>query len=139
MSVERIKAEVAFRESGKYENDNQYNTISDKTNPDGTKDYGKYQVNENTLKEWSVRFLGKMVSVDEFLNSPELQERFMEKEIEHLYSLNAKKLDSFLILHKKGWGNISTARIRRESQTEEVQKYLNNRRYKTNFGTERNA
>ena len=135
MSNERIKGEIAFRESGKYENDNQYDTISEKTNRDGTKDYGKYQVNETTLKENARRFLGRDVSIQEFLNSPELQEKFMNKSIDHLRSLGAKSLDAFLILWHKGWSDVRSSRIRELKQDKGVVGYLGNQRYKTNLGT----
>jgi len=125
MSVQRIKDELAFRESGLNEQKDQYNTV----NKD-TKDIGKYQVNPKTLESYGKKFLGKVVSVEEFLKSPKLQEKFMEKEIEHLSKLGAKKLDSFLVLHHFGWGNIDSSRIKQLVKSKEGQKYLNNLRNK---------
>jgi hypothetical protein len=120
LSPERIKSEIAFRESGT--SAEPYKTVG------VTGDYGKYQVSLPTLNTWAKKFLGKTVSADEFLNDPLLQEKFMEETIKHLASNGAKSLDAFLILHHRGWGNFSAKRIRDLKQTAEVQKYLNNRR-----------
>lgn len=125
MSADRIKAEVAFRESGT--SSNPYTAVNDK-NKNGTADYGKYQVNEQTLKTYSKKFLGKEVTPEEFLKSPELQEKFMENAIKHLRTLGAKSLDAFLILWHKGWGDVSTKRLQRLKVDAGVRKYLSNRR-----------
>lgn len=120
MSVDRIKAEVAFRESGTSKTP--YATVGI------TGDYGKYQVSPDTLKSYSKKFLGKLVTPQEFLKNPDLQEKFMEETIKHLRSKGAKSLDAFLILHHRGWGDVSSKRLRELKQSEEVKKYLNNKR-----------
>ena len=126
MNIERIKNEIAFREADKTI-DNPYLSIN-KNNKDGSVDYGKYQVNESTLNHWSERFLGKKVTPDEFLNNPDLQEKFMENAIRHISKLGAKSLDAFLILWHKGWGDISSKRIAELKKDPEIKQYLNNKR-----------
>ena len=121
LNPERIKNEIAFRESGT--STTPYNTVNSKTN-----DYGKYQVNKQTLADYSKKFLGKVVSVQEFLKSPALQEKFMEEEIRHLQSFGAKSLDAFLILHHRGWGDVSAKRVSALKQDPEVKHYINNKR-----------
>lgn len=125
MSPERIKSEIAFRESGIFKEP--YNAVNDK-NKNGTADYGKYQVNEKTLKTYGKKFLGKEVTPKEFLASPGLQEQFVEGAIKHLQSKGAKSLDAFLALWHKGWGDISTKRVQSLKEDPGVKKYLNNKR-----------
>jgi hypothetical protein len=94
-------------------------------NKDGTSDYGKYQVNEQTLKTYGKKFLGKDVTTAEFLKSPELQEQFFEKAVEHLKSKGVKSERAFLAFWHKGWGDISTARLNRLLADPGVAKYIN--------------
>lgn len=124
MSSDRIKSEIAFRESGV--SNNPYATVNAKTN-----DYGKYQVNADTLKTYSKMFLGQEVTPQQFLANPQLQEKFMQNAITHLGTLGAKSLDSYLMLWHKGWGNVSSKRLSALKQDPEVQKYLNNQRNKS--------
>jgi len=124
MSTERIKAEIAFRESGVQKEP--YTAINE--NENGTTDYGKYQVNEKTLSHWSKRFIGREITPQEFLRSPKLQELFIDKAIKHLGTLGAKSLDAFLLLWHFGWGDISSARVRKLKSSIAGQEYLNNRR-----------
>ncbi len=122
--VEKAKKEAAFRESGVVKGD-KYNY--EKKNLNGSVDLGKYQVNEKTLASESKRFLGRVVSPEEFKKSPELQEKFFEKAYDHLKSLGVKKLDTFLALWHGGWGDISTKRILELKKSPEIVKYLNNK------------
>ena len=124
MSVERIKNEIAFRESGIA--NNPYNAI--RKNSTST-DYGKYQVNTDTLKTYSQKFLGKQVTPEEFLSNPDLQEEFMDRAVKHLEGLGAKSLDSFLVLWHKGWGDVSSSRVRRLKSDPGVVQYINNVRF----------
>jgi hypothetical protein len=123
-SNEEIKRQIAFRESGTVKDP--YSAKNDK-NSNGQIDYGKYQISNDKIKENSKRFLGKEVTSDEFLNSPELQEEFMDKMIEHLRRLGIKKFDTLLALHRKGFSDISAARIKRLKRNADVIKYLNNK------------
>lgn len=118
LSVERLKGEVAFRETGSFKKP--YETIG------VTGDLGKYQVNPITLKSYSKKFLGKEVTPEEFLANPDLQERFFENGVQHLSNLGAKSLDVFLMLWHEGWGDISSARIKKLRELPNVKKYLNN-------------
>ena len=123
-----LKRETSFRESGIYVTRKQDPYKAQNVNKkDGSIDYGKYQVNEATLAHWDERFLGKEVTTKEFLNSPELQEKFFEEGAKHLQKLGAKTLSSFLMLWHFGWSDISTSRINKLRKSEEGQKYLNNR------------
>lgn len=120
-STQIVKDQIAFRESkGDYQAVNHGNS-------NGTIDLGKYQINEATLKSYAKKFLGRDVSEEEFLSSPELQEKFMEKEIEHLKSLGVKKFDTLLALHHLGWGDVSTERINKIKNSSAVKKYLANK------------
>lgn len=49
-----------------------YSTIS-KPNANGTRDYGKFQVNEANVGPWTQRWVGKAMTPDEFVRSPEAQ------------------------------------------------------------------
>lgn len=126
LTVDRLKAEIAFRESGDATT-TPYQTVNN-SNSNGIPDYGKYQVNADTLKTYSKPFLGKQVTPKEFLASADLQEKFMEQALEHIKSLGAKSLDTYLILYHHGWGNVSTQRITELKNTSEIKKYLYNTR-----------
>ena len=96
-----FKEEVARRESGGEEKP--YLAVG--TNDDGSKDYGKYQVGKETLDVWSERALGKKVTTDEFLNSPEMQEKFIDYIFERFvneYEITDPELA--LAYWHKGWG-----------------------------------
>lgn len=121
---EDIKAQIAFRESGVSKEP--YSAVNS-SNKDGSKDYGKYQVNERTLETYAKKFLGKLVSAEEFLASPELQEQFVDAAIEHLKSLGAKSTDVFLALWHKGWGDVSAKRVAELKNDPQVKKYLDNK------------
>lgn len=51
----------------------------------GDRAYGKYQVMGKNLAEWGKRYLGRAVTPQEFVRSPELQEAMMSKRFEELY------------------------------------------------------
>lgn len=120
--IDNLKKEVAFRESGVSEDP--YQTIH--KNATST-DYGKYQINEKTLKSYGKKFLGKDVSPEEFLTNPDLQEQFTEKAITHLKSLGVKSQDAILIFLHRGWGDISSKRLAELRNDPEVKKYLANK------------
>lgn len=120
MSIERIKNEIAFRESGISKQP--YSTIGP------TKDLGKYQVNPQTLASYGKQFLGRDILPQEFLANPDLQEKFMDNAVQHIGSLGAKSLDAYLALWHKGWGDVSSSRVRSLKSNPDVVKYLNNQR-----------
>lgn len=62
---------------------------------------------------------------EQFIASPDLQEKFFDAWIKRMKEIGVKKPDSFLALWHKGWGDISTKRINELKKDPEVQKYLN--------------
>jgi hypothetical protein len=124
VKFEEIKNDIAHRETGIVQG-NKYSFS--RTNKNGSEDLGKYQVNTDTLKTYSKKFLGKEVSKEEFLSDPNLQEKFFAKAIMHLVKLGVKNYDTLLALWHKGWGDISSKRIKELLKDEGVQMYLNNK------------
>lgn len=81
--VQKIIAGIANNETGGVKTD-RYSF----SKPDGAggTDLGKYQVNTETLKELSPKYLGRLVSPQEFLASPALQDAFMSARTLNLLS-----------------------------------------------------
>lgn len=50
----------------------------------GKNAYGKYQVMEQNIPEWSQKYLGRKISKEEFLNNPELQDKIAMGKINEL-------------------------------------------------------
>lgn len=77
--IDAVLAGLAYNESRGVENPYTFNK------PSGVKEYGndlgKYQVTEATLKRLAKRYLGREVTTQEFLNSPQLQEEFMRNRV----------------------------------------------------------
>lgn len=80
-----------------------------------TGDLGKYQVKPQTLKEWSVPWLGKTYKKEEFLNDPKAQEEFMNQfeAVVKAYKLSPE--DAAVIWHK-GWGVLGDQKPRSEKE-----------------------
>jgi len=85
---------------------------------------GKYQITSARLKEKSKDFLGRVVSDDEFVNSPELQEQFMDSQIKWLKSFGLSD-DEILATHRGGWGDLSKEHLARVMK--ERANYVNNK------------
>jgi hypothetical protein len=105
--IESLKEKTAARESRNWESLG-YNSPYEVDTKTGSEEFGnalgKYQVRELVLKEWSERFLGKLVSKDEFLKSPELQEQFFEKAMERFEKeYNVNDWEHAIALWHKGW------------------------------------
>lgn len=60
---------------------------------------GKYQVMEAFLPDWSTQYLGRAVTPDEFLGSPDLQERLARARISELYKKHGNWDDVASIWH----------------------------------------
>lgn len=123
-SLDDAKKNIAFRETGIVP-ENKY-AFSIPSGDGKTRDLGKYQVNENTLASYGKRFLGSVVSPEEFLASSALQERFVEVAYNHLVSQGVKTLDTMLALWKGGWGDISKTRIAKLKRNPDIMKYIRN-------------
>lgn len=122
--IDEIKKQVAFRESGieVARGRDPYKVVGP------TKDLGKYQVSPDTLSDNSMRFLGKKMTPEQFLNSPADQEKFFEKTMEKFQkSFGVKNMDTAMILWHRGFGDISASRIAKLKKNPEVIKYLANK------------
>lgn len=116
-----IREKIAYRESRGSENP--YTATNE--NKDGTSDYGKYQVNEQTLSTYSEKFLGRKVTPQEFLANPDLQEQFFDAAMKHLKSLGAKSDEVVMALWHKGWGDVSSKRVKELLKNPGVMAYIN--------------
>ena len=76
------------------------------------KDLGKYQITSARLKEKSKQFLGRVVTEKEFLSSPELQDKFIERQILWLKNQGLTP-EQILAVHRHGWGDLSKKAIER--------------------------
>jgi hypothetical protein len=72
-----------------------------------TGDLGKYQVKPETLKDWSRGWLGKEYTPEQFLNSPKLQEEFMNQFLAVVDRLGLSPDEASMAWHK-GWGELGT-------------------------------
>lgn len=66
---------------------------------------GAYQITEGLLKRYGKDYLGKEVTTEQFLKSPQLQDKFMEKEIERWDKEKDGKLSPqmAMAIHRRGW------------------------------------
>lgn len=97
--VERILSAIAYNESrGEAE---PYRTRT----PSGIKAYGdalgKYQVLEAELSDNAEKFLGERVSAEAFVQSPTLQERYMQAKVKFLLD-EGLSLEDILAVHRRG-------------------------------------
>ncbi len=89
---------------------------------------GAYQITETTLKDNAKKFLGRNVSRQEFLNKPEMQDKFYESEHKYLRDMGYK-IDSLFAAHKGGWGHMDTPSVKSMKEknkgymTEAMKKY----------------
>jgi hypothetical protein len=94
--------------------------------PSGVKELGDalgaYQITEAKLRENGKRFLGKNVTKDEFLNSPELQDKYIESEIKYLLD-SGFKVNSLFSAHRGGWSDLR--RSATEKRNKKYQQYMN--------------
>jgi len=80
---------------------------------------GAYQITEARLREKGPSFLGKKVTRDEFMKSPELQDQFTRAQIKWQKE-NGMKLDSVFATHRGGWGKLTRKNmIDRKTQYEQ--------------------
>ena len=116
---------ISFRETGTIPESQRDSYIH--SNGDGTKDYGRYGVNEATLSSYGEQFLGQKVTPEEFLKSRQLQDKFINSAEQHLTDLGAKKPERMMALWRKGWGDVSTKRVNSLMKDPDVIKYINNK------------
>lgn len=123
LGIDDLKKEIAHRETGVIQGD-KYKYI--RTNNNGTRDLGKYQTNTDSLKTWAPKVFGKAVSEQEFLASPDKQEKFFEFIMNRFATeYDIKDVDTALALWHKGWGNLSEKRL--ANIKNEAKEYLANR------------
>ncbi len=79
-SVKQAIANIESRGSGDYKAVSPVNT-------NGQRAYGKYQVLASNIPQWSKNALGREVSVQEFLASPDIQEKVVDHEIKRLLAI----------------------------------------------------
>lgn len=80
------------------------------------RDLGKYQITSARLREKSEAFLGKKVTDEEFLNSPELQDKFIREQIKW-QKKNGLSDDEILATHRRGWGNMKPEQLKKAVDT----------------------
>lgn len=80
-----------------------YRAKSDIQHLNGTHDWGKYQANENTIKEWTGPWLDKQYDVESFLNDPDAQDRFFEEYMNVAEAYKMKPEEAAIVWHR-GWG-----------------------------------
>ena len=87
-----IAKRIARNETGIIHPDKQYSFRKKSGNKKFGDDLGKYQITEGELRSYSKRYLGRQVTAEEFINSPELQDSYMNNKIDYLrergYSIN---------------------------------------------------
>jgi hypothetical protein len=76
-----------------------------------TGDVGKYQVNPQSLKEWSSVWLGKEYNVEEFKKDKNAQEEFFNQFIAVAKRLKLTPQQAAVAWHK-GWGELGTGEAR---------------------------
>lgn len=118
---ENLRKEIAYRESRG--STTPYTAVN--KNDDGTSDYGKYQVNEQTLKTYAKKYIGKDITPEEFMADPAAQEKFFDGWVKRMKELGVKNPKTFLALWHKGWSDISTARIKELLNNKDVLAYIN--------------
>jgi hypothetical protein len=125
--TEKIRRVIKYMESRGYTDPNETEDGAYKAiNPASKENYGDalgaYQIKEATLSDNAMRFLGKRVTKDEFLNSPELQDQFIRAEIKYLQDAGYKT-NSLFAAHHGGWSDQTrNATINRNTKYE---KYMN--------------
>jgi len=114
--VEKIRQTIKYMESrGEKDPYNAFNYASEKNYGSAI---GAYQIKEATLKDNSMKFLGKKVTPDEFKKSPELQDQFVRAEIKYLQKAGYKT-NSLFAAHHGGWSDQTrNATIKRNTQYE---------------------
>jgi len=80
------------------------------------KDLGKYQITSARLREKSEEFLGRKVTDKEFLNSPELQDKFIKAQIKW-QKKNGLTDEEVLATHRRGWGNMKPEQLKKAVAT----------------------
>lgn len=80
------------------------------------RDLGKYQITSARLREKSKEFLGKKVTDEEFLNSPELQDKFITEQVKW-QKKNGLSDDEILATHRRGWGNMKPEQLKKAVAT----------------------
>lgn len=80
------------------------------------KDLGKYQITSARLREKSKEFLGRVVTDEEFLASPELQDKFILAQIKWQKSHGLSD-DEILATHRRGWGNMKPEQLKKAVAT----------------------
>lgn len=101
-----------------------------------TGDLGKYQVNPQTLNDWSKIWLNKEYTPQQFLNDPEAQEKFFNNFLDVVERLKLTPEEAAVTWHL-GWGELGTGEprevrdkkfreaLQQRMQTEKAQNYLN--------------
>ena len=80
------------------------------------RDLGKYQITSARLREKSKEFLGRRVSDEEFLKSPELQDKFIREQIKWQLGHGMTE-EEIYATHRRGWGNLKPEQIKKAVAT----------------------
>jgi len=92
---------IAYNETGVVPEEEKYSFSQPSGNKKLGKALGKYQVTEGELKSYAPRYLGRTVTADEFLSSPEIQDEYMRNKITKLKEQGNSTEDIFRI-HRGG-------------------------------------
>lgn len=95
-------------------------------------DLGKYQITSARLKEKSKAFLGRSVTDKEFLNSPELQEKFMDEQIKFLLKHNYSVAE-LIAAHRGGFSDFRNKKKVLNEREKYTQKALDEYIKQTNY------
>ena len=83
---------------------------------------GKYQITEGELKTYAPRFIGRQVTTDEFLNSPDIQERYLDEKF-NFYSKQGYSPSEISWIHRRGITNAYNPGDERFLKDEYVEKF----------------
>jgi hypothetical protein len=76
-------------------------------------DLGKYQITTEELRVYSKRFIGKQVTPDEFIASPELQDQYILGKIKNLSSRGLTP-EEILAVHRSGMSDLTRESLNRK-------------------------
>lgn len=109
--VEKIKNQIGTQESGGHKDP--YSVIGPASS-NGDRPYGKYQVMGKNIPEWTETILGKRMTPEEFLASPEAQEAVVSSKLEEYYKHTGNARDAAAMWHSGKTYDIAKAEHRHD-------------------------
>lgn len=96
-----LRQAIGTNETGGIDQEKQYGYSKSSGSKKLGKDLGKYQVTEGELKSYGKQFLGAAVTAKEFLDDPNLQDKYMTNKIRFLTSEGLSP-DQIAAVHSQG-------------------------------------